>query len=245
MECGEAKSAADIDTDPFAGKPRPPHGLVPRLRFYGERNGYLYSALGFLGRRSPRFWSLVGPIFSRSRLRRWLRAPGPRFLNLGGGSNVFDRWLTADVDPRADVYVDVTKPLPFKDGVVEVVYLEEVIEHVTNEEARALIAECMRILKPLGILRLTTPDLDSYARRFDGSTFFERKINDIFYGHGHRHVYSRNGARELLVDAGFTKIKESTFRDRESRFGYFDTHSLRFSISDPELSQYWEAEKDG
>lgn len=236
---------AEVKPDPFAGKPMPPDGMLARLQFYGRRHGYVYAMLGYAGRHSLHFWKIVAPLFSRSKIRKWLQTPTPHILNLGGGSNVFDRWLTADIDPRADVYVDVTKPLLFEDNTTDVIYLEEVIEHVSCEQACSLIAECLRVLKPRGVLRLTTPDLDAFVRSFDGTSAFAHKFNEIFYEHGHEYIYSRSGVRELLTRAGFSEIRESVFRDPDSRFGHFDTHALRFTVSDAGLSQYWETEKHG
>lgn len=231
--------------DPLAGKPLPPDGLLPRLSFYGRRYGYIYAVLSFIGRGSFRFWCSVAPFFARTKINVWLAQPGPRVVNLGGGANTFDRWLTADMDPRADVFVDVTKPLPFPDASVDVVYLEEVIEHISQEEGARLMAECYRCLKPRGALRLTTPCLNLYARQFDGGTDYEKKFNEIFYNHGHRHIYSKAGVRRLLQSAGLIDVRESSFRDMNSAYGYFDTHALRFAISDRTTTQYWDAVKGG
>jgi predicted SAM-dependent methyltransferase len=229
--------------DAFAGKPQPPQGMLARLRFYGRRNGYLYALASYVGRHSVTFWNAFAPLCTASRVRAWLARPGEKIVNLGGGSNLYDRWLTADIDPRADVYVDVTRALPFPDAAIDVIYLEEVIEHVTRDEGAALARECLRSLKRGGTLRLTTPDLDALVASFDGTEASARAINDIFYDHGHRHIYSRAGMRALLESAGFEGLRLSSFRDPHSRFGYFDTHPLRFAVSKAELAQYWEADK--
>lgn len=227
--------------DPFAGKILPPAGLFPRLCFYGRRHGYFYAALSFIGRRWFPFWCAIAPLFARSKITNWLAQPSPHILNLGGGSNTFDRWLTADVDPRADVFVDIAKPLLFPDHSVDVIYLEEVIEHISTADGQRLLAECRRVLKLGGALRLTTPCLDAYVSQFDGSTEFEGKFNDVFYLHGHRHIYAKAGIRILLERAGFTSISQSDFRDPSSPFGCFDTHALRFAVSDRTTTQYWDA----
>jgi predicted SAM-dependent methyltransferase len=229
--------------DAFAGKPNPPRGMLAKFAYYGGRNGHVYALGSFFGRHSGAFWAVFAPLFSRGKIRKWLAQPGPKIVNLGGGSNIYDRWLTADIDARADVYVDIMRPLPFGNGTIDVIYLEEVVEHISSEQGRLLMAECLRILKPSGHLRLTTPDLDAYASSFDGTVEAANAINDIFYEHGHRHIYARAGIRDLVTIAGFVKLRQSSFRDGESRFGYFDTHPLRFAVSDPELAQYWEAEK--
>lgn len=231
--------------DPQAGNPHLPDGLLPRLSFYGRRNGYFYAALSFIGRSSIGFWCMVAPFFARGKIARWLAEPGPRIINLGGGANTLDRWLTADMDPRADVFVDVTKPLPFPSQSVDVIYLEEVIEHISCDEGSRLLGECQRILKPGGALRLTTPCLDLFVAQFDGGTVYEKKVNDIFYQHGHRYIYSKAGVRAALEAAGFTAVTESSFRDGASAYGYFDTHALRFAISDQTTTQYWDAVLSG
>lgn len=233
----------EISADPLSGRHHPPPNLLPRLRFYGRQHGYVYAALSFVGRQWFAFWCAIAPPFARGKIARWLANPGPHVLNLGGGSNTFDRWLTADVDPRADVFVDVTKPLSFPDESVDVVYLEEVIEHVSQEDGKRLLAECHRILKPGGALRLTTPCLDKYCAQFVAEVAAEQKFNEIFYLHGHRHIYTTIGIRTLLGGAGFKSVTPSVFRDTDSPFGYFDTHALRFAISDKTTTQYWNAVK--
>ena len=85
--------------------------------------------------------------------------------------------------------------------------------------------------------------MSAYASQFDGSTSYETKFNEIFYLHGHRHIYSKNGIKDVLTSAGFTALKESSFRDLASRYGSFDTHALRFAISDRATTQYWDAAK--
>jgi predicted SAM-dependent methyltransferase len=176
-------------------------------------------------------------------LQRWLAKPGEKILNLGGGIMVFDRWLTADMEPRADVFMDVSKLLPLPDACIDVVFSEEVIEHIPKERGVAMLGECFRILKPGGWLRLTTPSLDYFARRAADVPEGADEINDIFYLHGHRHIYAEAELRGCIEAAGFREVRASSYRDRESRFGHFDSHPARFTFAPPEWSQYWEARK--
>jgi predicted SAM-dependent methyltransferase len=178
-------------------------------------------------------------------LRRWLRSSGPRVLNLGGGNVLFDCWLTADMDPRSDVFMNVCKPLPLPDNSVDVVYSEEVIEHVPKARAQAMLHECLRVLKPGGTLRLTTPDLAYFVKRALEVKEAVSEINNIFYLHGHQHIYSREELADCLAAAGFAEIKPSSYRDPASRFGHFDTHPARVVYAPPEWSQFWEASKPG
>ena len=227
------------------GLDRPPAGLLPRLGHYRARYGLWHAVLSFVGRWSFGLWQRIGPAVTRPHLQRWLKSDQFKILNLGGGNVLFDRWLTADVVPRADVYMNVTRPLPLPDGCVDVVFSEEVIEHVPRELGAAMLCECFRILKPGGWLRLTTPSLDYFARRALESPGHVAEINAIFYGHDHRHIYSEAELRAALDAAGFVQVRQSSYREPASQFGHLDTHPERVQYAPPEWSQYWEARKPG
>lgn len=225
------------------GMDRPPNGLVQRLCHYARRYGYWHAIFSFAGRHSFRFWQSIGPRVTRPYLRRWLNSPGPKILNLGGGNVLFDRWLTADVVPRADVYMNITRPLPLLDHCIDVVYSEEVIEHIPLDLGRAMLRECLRVLKPGGWLRITTPSLDYFAKRALSSPDYVTEINDIFYLHSHRHIYSEAELKRELAAAGFANLRASTYREPESRLGWLDSHPERHTFAPPHWSQYWEAQK--
>jgi predicted SAM-dependent methyltransferase len=197
--------------------------------------------LSFLGRYSDRFWALVGPYATRAYLRRYLREQEEVVLNLGGGTNLSAVHLTADITPRADVYMDVTEPLPLEDEKIEAIVLEEVIEHIPADKGRQLVRECYRVLKPSGHLRITTPDLEYLA-----SDVLDREqghlINWVFYNHGHEHIYTEDEVITLCKTAGFESVRASNYRDEETQLGSWDTHAYRFTHP-PELSLYVEAQK--
>lgn len=56
-----------------------------------------------------------------------------------------------------DYGIDLRKPLPYADASFDVVTLVEVIEHLENH--RTAICELARIVKPGGVLVLTTPNI--------------------------------------------------------------------------------------
>ena len=68
------------------------------------------------------------------------------------------------------------------------------------------------------------------------------EFNDSFYSHGHRYLYTRSELAMALVNAGFSKVMSSIYKDRNSVLGLLDSHSDRFRHP-PELSQYQEAIK--
>jgi SAM-dependent methyltransferase len=54
---------------------------------------------------------------------------------------------------------DLRRPLSFGNDSFSAIYASHVVEHLYRVEAEALLAECKRVLKPGGILRLVVPDL--------------------------------------------------------------------------------------
>ncbi len=234
---------SDSTKDPLSDLLKPPSHFSGKLRYYVYRYGLLHALASYAGRKCFRAWLVLGPLVTRRYLKRWLNSSGPHVLNLGGGGVLFDRWLTGDVDPRSDVFMDVSKPLPLPSSMIDVVFLEEVIEHISAQDGKTLLKECFRVLKPGGWLRITTPSLDYFARRALESAGSEQEVNDIFYCHGHRHIYSEEGLRTILALTGFAELTQSSYRDASARFGYFDTHVARFPFTRPEWSQYWEARK--
>ncbi len=74
---------------------------------------------------------------------------------------------------------DVRKGLPFADGSVDAIYVGQAIEHFNRRaEAPAFLRECFRVLKRPGVIRLTTPDLDTLCDTY------ARQMADGDYGFG-------------------------------------------------------------
>jgi hypothetical protein len=119
-----------------------------------------------------------------------------------------------------------------ENGCAESIYLGQVIEHVNNiYEAPTLIGECRRMLKPGGVLRITTPDLDlviqaylngrmnDYAHEqpaFYAAASPSAQLAHIMYGaagpkctwnhyEGHMFLYAKESMRDLLMAAGFSQ----------------------------------------
>src|SRR5277367_2424191 len=86
----------------------------------------------------------------------------PRMINLGCGSRFHPDWVNADIAPRdpSVLRCDLSRPLEFADGSFDVVYHSNVLEHIRRKDALPFMLECHRILKPGGILRVATPDLE-------------------------------------------------------------------------------------
>ena len=63
-------------------------------------------------------------------------------------------------------HFDIRRPLPFAEDTFDSVYALHIIEHLTPEEGREFVAEVFRVLRPGGIFRVSTPDLEGIVRAY-------------------------------------------------------------------------------
>ncbi len=141
-----------------------------------------------------------------------LRA-GPLVADLGaGGGQVASvlarrgaRPIACDVVPDAgraarraglhSVVLDVGEPLPFRSGSLDGVLAGEIVEHVYDPAA--LLRECHRVLRPGGVLVLTTPNLATAQDRVRFLAGHAPRQVDPFHEYLHLHI--RPFTHELLV----------------------------------------------
>jgi len=61
---------------------------------------------------------------------------------------------------------DLRRGLPFPDASFEFVYHSHFLEHLSRENADKFIAECLRVLRPHGLIRVVVPDLELLCRKY-------------------------------------------------------------------------------
>ena len=105
------------------------------------------------------------PVARRRALRELAAAPRPLRLELGGHGRR-EGWVVTNVGPTTRLYLDATEPWPVGDGEVEVIYSDNVIEHIPLLPARTLYAEAYRCLQPGGVIRFVTPDLRAHVEHY-------------------------------------------------------------------------------
>jgi predicted SAM-dependent methyltransferase len=133
---------------------------------------------------------------------------------------------------------DSTEPYPLEDACFEWAYSEHFIEHLKLKEGVAWLAEVRRVLRPGGLVRITTPSLALFAQAYvdpdhpfyavirealSGTKRFPQGVpdrrgwmlNDIFYGWKHRWIYDFEELKYALVAAGFDPetVVERKFAD--------------------------------
>jgi predicted SAM-dependent methyltransferase len=182
---------------------------------------------------------------------------GVRGLNCGCGRMLQPGWVNTDRMPIAErdgrkaqlgrlarvddaIYLrhDSTERYPFEDECFEWAYSEHFIEHLAPDEGTAWLADVRRVLRPGGLIRVSTPSLARYLKAYvdpddpfcdenrevlASTRFFRGRevpsrrgwmVNTIFYSWGHRWIYDFEELKHALVSAGFdpaTVVERSFF----------------------------------
>jgi len=89
-------------------------------------------------------------------------------INLGSGHWKLEGWVNVDLDLESlpQVCANLALSLPFQSGIADLMHSEDFIDQLELENARSLLAECHRILKPDGVIRILTPDLERLAQLY-------------------------------------------------------------------------------
>ena len=91
-----------------------------------------------------------------------------RLLNVGCGDRHDPAWVNVDLRSTGPgvMVCDVTRGLPFADGVFDGIYHSHLLEHLPKRVAPIFLRECFRVLKEGGIARVVVPDLECIARLY-------------------------------------------------------------------------------
>lgn len=149
-------------------------------------------------------------------------------LNIGCGMDYKEGWINIDNNSdsnieKLDLNWDLRRPLPFDNESVDFIFNEHFIEHLTVEEGQIAIKDLMRVLKPGGVMRIATPDLevtvdkyinlplskDAALKKF-GLEFIKtraERINIGFRWWGHKWLYDWEEMERRLNEAGYSKVK--------------------------------------
>lgn len=91
-----------------------------------------------------------------------------RLLNLGCGARYHHEWVNMDFYSHSkDVIAhNLLKGIPFPDNEFDAVYHSHLLEHFPKNRAEPFTRECLRVLRPGGIIRIAVPDLEGLAKLY-------------------------------------------------------------------------------
>lgn len=139
-------------------------------------------------------------------------------INFGAGQCRLEGWQNTDFTPdyQGEDRIDMTKPLPFADGSVDVCFSEMALEHITHQQGWSFLCECYRILKPAGLIRVVVPDFSltwrlkdkDWLRVNQGVTqndgTLREQMKSILFCHGHQSLWNAELLRDVMEAIGFT-----------------------------------------
>jgi predicted SAM-dependent methyltransferase len=216
-------------------------GMLRNLANSNPRAKALYGKLRYeVTKGTLRSWwhaGTAGHVLRKAAIRRFLAGDGPRYLQVGGGYHVKrgDGWLNADII-AGDIYLNAIGRIPLPDASIDLVFTEQFIEHLPQEGGLVFLREALRVLKPGGVLRQSTPDLNRlisvYLDQASGvsrQTVVDRHINvhrpndaqimpngcqyinDQMRMWAHQFIYDEETMQAALESVGFTAVKFCSF----------------------------------
>jgi len=149
-------------------------------------------------------------------------------LHLGCGSNILEGWINIDIKGRPGITPwDLTRPFPVESGTISFIFSEHFIEHVTLEQATNILRECHRMLRPEGVLRISTPDLRMLINVYLSGRLSDwtdvgwtpstpcQMLNEGMRLWSHRFIYDTDEINRILEETGFQKVKRVRWRESE------------------------------
>lgn len=151
-------------------------------------------------------------------------------LQLGSGANIKVDWLNTDIAAHISGvhYLDVTKPFRVPDSTFDYLFSEHQVEHISFLEGNFMLRECFRVLKPGGVLRVSTPDLEALLGLYNknlneaqqayirfitdrfilGAADYNPTlvINNAFRNWGHQFIYDAFTLAKAMERAGFKNV---------------------------------------
>lgn len=89
-------------------------------------------------------------------------------INLACGQTLNSRWINLDQyasSEKVQTY-DLRTPLPFPNNFADAIYCSHFLEHLDDKMADKFLSECLRCLKPGGVLRVVVPDFERMAKDY-------------------------------------------------------------------------------
>ncbi|MGA1791377.1 MAG: glycosyltransferase [bacterium] len=170
-------------------------------------------------------------------------------LHVGCGDRNLDGFINIDISGKPQKKLDVRKGLPYRNNCVDYIFSEHFIEHLSREESIRFLEECYRVLKPGGVCRVATPDLDEVIKSYSQDQWARKEwISRFGYGWipnkclmlnvglrhwGHQHIYNEEDLKMIGNLAGFIiaqrcDVGQSLFEPLKGLEGRADSFVMEF-----------------
>ncbi len=161
-------------------------------------------------------------------------------LHVGCGNVLLKGWLNVRYERREEygrllpvdggwlLNYNILKPWPIEANSIQFVAGSHFIEHLDLNQGIAFLKESFRVLRKGGVIRLSCPDMELYAKNYvaRNQSFFQHKLirewcvfkqaqtpGEIFIakaydsGGSHKWFYDFESLRHILDTAGFQEVR--------------------------------------
>ena len=167
--------------------------------------------------------NLHNRLVRRHRIKQHYRSHARIKIHLGCGSDYLEGFLNTDL--LGTIPVDITRRLPFPSDSVDLVYSDNLVEHVYNRQFGFHLKDVHRVLKDGGMYIIATPSLarlvgilfenrdptqklellERHERklriRLDSATLLNRFMH---VDYGHRFLYDFEAVDRLARESGYS-----------------------------------------
>jgi ubiquinone/menaquinone biosynthesis C-methylase UbiE len=124
---------------------------------------------------------------------------------------------------------DLTKPFPWANDSVDVLYSSHTLEHMSRDQGHEFLRQCHRVLKPGGVIRIVVPDLSCVVKRYLAgklaAEYFVEELGVLYLDSGgrlknrlapfiqypHRCMYDTPALERCMASVGFKAQSRGAF----------------------------------
>ncbi len=200
-----------------------------------------------------KFKTIYWVIQRKRKIKEYLNTHDIKKLHIGADPTMLKGWLNTNSMSitKEDIFLDASIRFPFDDNTFNYIFSEHQIEHLHYIQGLVMLKECLRVLKPGGKIRITTPNLESFINLYKnpreiGKIYIDYSIkrlfpelkenkeifvlNNLFTNFGHKFIYDKNSLELNLKNVGFIDIefhevgttKEEAFKNIEQHHKMFE-----------------------
>jgi predicted SAM-dependent methyltransferase len=157
-----------------------------------------------------------------------------RKLDLGGGLHPRQGYLNIDIRPlpTVDLVHDLRTGIPFPDNSVDEIFMNHTLEHFNFKEAKNLLQECFRVLKPKGKIEVIVPDVKSACECLLQKGWKPIVLYMLYGAQEYPEDHHKNGfdyqrLKQHLEEAGFVNIQQIPSNPFDE-VNHYEAHAIAY-----------------